>query len=102
MERTDQEEFERLTLGELRKSPADQHGPFDDAGDEQHMAENGCAGPSMPDTRGISLDGNGAPQHHQQVGEYDLPKSLLPGWRLRRQREKRSEHTSNIRSESGG
>jgi len=77
----------------VRQPPADQHGSFDDSGDEQDVAENGRASALMADTRGIGLYRRRAPEHQEQVREDDLPKRLLPPRRLRRQREEGLEHT---------
>ena len=40
LHRADEQEFERLTLRQLRQPPADEHGPFDNAGDEQDLPDD--------------------------------------------------------------
>ena len=67
----------------------DQHGAFDDAGDEQHMSEDGCAGGVVARRTRVSMQRSRAAYHQQQMREHDLPERLLPSRRHRRQREKR-------------
>src|SRR5262249_31446980 len=57
MKRADQQELQGLTLGKLGQSPADQHGAFNDAGDEQQMTEDGRTGAFMSCRDSVSVEG---------------------------------------------
>src|SRR5262249_1883761 len=74
-QRTDEQEFEGLALGELGQSPTDERRPFDDPGDEEQMPKERRCLPGLRDSKQP-----GGTQKKSEMGNHCAAEGLLaPG-----------------------